>query len=1810
MREPATNPSRRSRARRLRPARVTRLASFLALALLAAPFAASAAPPAGTPLDNTASGAGMDSLSGAPGTWFSNTVRAVVQPLELLFLTPDRNASALPGARVAFAHRLVNGSNFTADFQLDLANAIGDDFDLSALTITRDLDRDGVADAGEPVVPSGALVAIAAGDSADLIAEGVIPGGAAAFEVGRMTLRATGTLQGASAVVLDAATVSGSLTPPALAFYGDPGFSIPTTRAFVGDPLYLAASAPQCNTDPARRDTVSLDLVSQVTGDAETFLAIETGLATGVFRITPSLPTAALGPSLSGSVNGVLEVVRNDEIVATLIGCGASVTRARLWIEPAAGVFDARSGAAVAGARVELLDMTGAGNGGNPGGPARVFLADGLTPAPNDVTSDALGTFYFPALQPSTYRLRVTPPVTYRFPSQVPPAQLASSGLPVDAAGSYGADFGIADLNAPVRWGVPLDLAGVVSLSASKSASRAYAELGDEIEYTVRVESRSDSALAALTLHDRLPVGFRYVAGTARRDTARLADPAIVAGDQLTFVLGSFAPRASGSVRYRVRIGPGAQGGDGINRAWASADSVNSNVASARVQIVGGAFGDEAMISGTVFVDGNSDRRRGAGDPGMPGVRVVLDDGTYAITDAEGRYSLYGLEPRTHALRVDPSSLPRHVMLMAADRRDDGASGTRFVDLQRGELRRADFVVRGDSVAMIAARERARGATASEVARAPIGFGDGSGGLAPAGDPRSRPASGVIGEEGERRAVPFATPAPGSVSAPAAPAAIASANPAVMPGAASSPGATTVPPLEDLVPGLDETLGFLAPADGETLGVDQVAVRVKGALGPGFTLSVNGEEVSVARVGRRVSSPETGVEAWEYLGVRLQSGVNQLAVAQGSFASAALTVVVGGALDRLEIVAPEDAAAGGAPALVRIRALDDRGVRVGARRVVTLETSLGNWETADLMPNEPGVQVVIEGGEGAFALAAPVNPGVATLRASAMGRTSQARVAFAPRLTPLFAVGVLEGVVSWQSLVRGKSAGANPRTGFESEIEQFRSQRSDGKGSAAARGSMFIKGRVAHDALLTLGWASDKPEGLRRFRDVQPDAFYPAWGDASVRGYEAQSTGHLYARVDRGPASVLYGDFVTRGAGASSLSGYTRSLTGVQQLWDDRRVKVAAFTSRERSKRRVEELRGLGISGPYTLPGAPLIENSERVEVLVRDRDQPSVILETSARAPYTDYEIEPLSGRLTFKAPVPSFDAELNPVSIRVGYEVESGGEPFWVSGLESRVKLSDRLEVGGTYVDDHDPESPRELRGGFLGTKLGAGTELEAEWAATRTLGGVSGHGGRLELRHDARGVQSRLFAAVTDSSFDNPGAGFGSGRIESGGRLLLPFSPRDRFRAEALYSADVAGEQRRGGLLLSHDHSLSEHLRSELGLRAAGARERSRDTDPASVALRARLNAQLPRRPELSGYAEAEQNLLDSRRMLALGAEYRLRMLGRLYARHELASTLTGPYALNESQRRLATVFGVDADVARDQHVFGEYRLGNVVAGREAEAAIGLRNVWPAGNGIRIGTTFERVSPLEGPGDGATTALTGAIEFAEGVEWKGSHRIELRTARASDSFLGTTVFACRLDSAWTALGRNLMSVSDERQGRGAAREWLQVGFAYRQPRAEDWDVLGRYELRFDREAAPGEPRRRRLAHVVSLHGTGRLLDAFTASAAWAGKRVGERTDGIPSSSGLQRVAGRVTADFGASWDAGLHSSTLLGGAERRASIGAEIGRQMGGGVWLSAGWNHFGYEDRDFGDADWTRAGGYLRLRAKVDERLLQGLGMNRP
>ena len=71
---------------------------------------------------------------------------------------------------------------------------------------------------------------------------------------------------------------------------------------------------------------------------------------------------------------------------------------------------------------------------------------------------------------------------------------------------------------------------------------------------------------------------------------------------------------------------------------------------------------------------------------------------------------------------------------------------------------------------------------------------------------------------------------------------------------------------------------------------------------------------------------------------------------------------------------------------------------------------------------------------------------------------------------------------------------------------------------------------------------------------------------------------------------------------------------------------------------------------------------------------------------------------------------------------------------------------------------------------------------------------------------------------------------------------------------------------------------------------------------------------------------------------------------------------------------------------------------------------------------------------------------------------------------------------------------------------------------------------------------------------------------------------------------------------------SSLLVGESidSRQYGLGLELGYLVTANLWVSAGYNFFGYRDEDLAGADYTTKGPYVRLRFKFDETVFGGLG----
>ncbi|MDO4231646.1 MAG: hypothetical protein Q4D19_05890 [Lautropia sp.] len=500
---------------------------------------------------------------------------------------------------------------------------------------------------------------------------------------------------------------------------------------------------------------------------------------------------------------------------------------------------------------------------------------------------------------------------------------------------------------------------------------------------------------------------------------------------------------------------------------------------------------------------------------------------------------------------------------------------------------------------------------------------------------------------------------------------------------------------------------------------------------------------------------------------------------------------------------------GQSPVTLKIRAFDasNQGV-MGDDAFVNIEVSGGRLQLpgqasdesglypADLNPVEPGMRVQLKNGRATVLLLAPAAAQTVDLRVSSGPVEVNGQIDFIPELRDMIAAGFIEGVIS---LRRDRSLpleDTRPDDGFEDQIQNWVRHSGNGKYTTGAQSAFFLKGKVKGDMLLTMAYDSEHPDNNRLFRDLDPERWYPVYGDSSMTGFDAQSNSRLYVRLDKDRNYLLYGDIVT-GNGYSERAGqgrvariqsrdlgqYERSMTGVRAHIEGSKGFFDSFAANDSLRQVVEEFPGRGISGPYAVTNAAhAVLGTEKVAIVIRDRHAPQRIIETRPLTRFIDYTFEPFSGRILMTRPVPSLDDNLNPVSVRITYEVDQGGEKYWVYGVNGQYRPTDSLDVGGAWVKDRNPLAPFEMGSANLGVGIGEKGWVRGEIARTRstadslgsrsysldpgvTAGEVAGNAWRAEAGYEGDRAAMGVWFGESDPGFNNPASSFAGGQRQGG-------------------------------------------------------------------------------------------------------------------------------------------------------------------------------------------------------------------------------------------------------------------------------------------------------------------------------------------------------------------------------------------------------------------------------------------------------------
>jgi uncharacterized repeat protein (TIGR01451 family) len=669
---------------------------------------------------------------------------------------------------------------------------------------------------------------------------------------------------------------------------------------------------------------------------------------------------------------------------------------------------------------------------------------------------------------------------------------------------------------------------------------------------------------------------------------------------------------------------------------------------------------------------------------------------------------------------------------------------------------------------------------------------------------------------------------------------------------------------------------------------------------------------------------------------------------------------------------------------------------------------------------DPGSRVMVDGRslvvrrDGGFTGAVELPPGASRVVLEVTDRDGRVgRIERDVRVEPppLFLMALADGAIG-----RLHGDGFVEAAGVEQGNQLF----------SEGRLAFYLKGSVAGKYLVTAAFDSDRDtirslfgdrdvdERRRLLTNLDPDKFYPIYGDTSTVTHDAQSQGKLYLAVEGETIQALYGSYPLS-LTDNELAAYRRTLHGgrfaYQSLSRTRYgapdTRVVLFEAEVPQAHIHDELRATGGS-LYYLSQQNVVEGSEEVTLVVRDKNT-GLVLSRERQRQNLDYTVKYEEGRLAFHRAVGSVtpdgslvDAQLlsgHPVFIQVDYETVLDAFEKTSYGGSVRQQVGDHVAFGATYIDDARGADPYTLKGFDTEIRLGGNSRITAEYAESDGAdsvtfvsedGGVSfapvpvtglesgsafktaadldvgewfGHPGRLRLRGYRKDLDPGFFSSGNAPERGTEKTGVhASWRIGGADTVHLRHDREERtgtvppggVAETAISSAQWDRRKERWGLGV-------EILENE-ARDGAGFRLRRSQLGAARLwsKLGEKILARLERQETLGGPANDQTSLqleYQAARSLALTVRGTDGSLGSSAEAGAVLSVGGGTVYLTErviddrAGERTATVVGARAPLGPDSRIYSEYQWEDSEAGGRQVSLLGLQRQWDVGPGFRL-------------------------------------------------------------------------------------------------------------------------------------------------------------------------------------------------------------------------------------------------------------------
>lgn len=1340
----------------------------------------------------------------------------------------------------------------------------------------------------------------------------------------------------------------------------------------------------------------------------------------------------------------------------------------------------------------------------------------------------------------------------------------------------------------------------------SKEVSREKVFLGELVKYTVKVKNKTNIDLDELLLTDYLPVGLELIKESIQVSEGYTYEKDRQIRNAFALTLkskeGVIKKDEEVEVSYVVLVKVMAKIGNNKNLVRVKGKKNNyyfySNTASAEVEVQSDIFANKGVLFGRTFIDKNKNNIYDKGDISVPGVKIYLENGDYAITDIDGKYSLYGQNAITHIAKIQTTSLPSGLTARKISNKHSENGLSAFINLKMNQLYKCNFAfdpVTEKIEKRILGRKEILENEKTEIER--LVFDKELEFKKIRGDIEKKRGEGTVSGRG----MPSFEGVDKSSSDEEDEDDLGEVETYVS-------GDIPYDELDDILVVLDNELDFLNVKDGDLVkGI--MNFQVKGPKNGTLNIYINDKVVPLDRIGISASSKENQLFFLEYNAVAMDPGENKVELTYADpfgnvRARKEIKLLVTGEFKEFTLEKYEEDLESDIVKL-KLEAKDEYGNPINHDVGISIYSDSGTWASIDSDTSRSGLQT-ISNKNGMALLKFYPEPGSRKVKfnVDVEGKEKVIELPINGREVPFFINGILEGRVDFN-----KDFGKEMYL-FEEKLHDIDKNT---KHLYSYRNAIFGEGNIYKDYYLTFSYDNTK-ETDRMFGYVDPEDYFLVYGDNSVKGYQAKSTSRFYGKLEKEKSYLMYGDYNTSDVEDKNtkVGKYSRSLTGGIGNYEKDNLKVGAFISEVTTTQVIEKIRGKGLSGPYRLKTDEIVEGSEKIDIVIYKSGTFSLELERQTLRRFEDYTIDYDLGEIYFSEPILSSDEEGNPIYIEINYELEndSDEETHLVYGVNGNYTIKDWITLGFNYVKDDNPDEESEIRS--VSTLLEKENyKFYMEYGETNTFDKKDGSGLYAEYHYKKDNLKIDSVYKVANDNFDNSNASVNANQEVGEINADYTYSEKNTLKVNSSLQIDKNTQNQKREVYLGNNHEFNEEISLEGGFKYyhvdKGKKDDQEETDLKINTLGAKVRWKPKNMEKLSTFLEYEQDIFNSEyNRMAMGAKYQIKEKTSFYVRNESFSNLQEVTAISGEDEKNKWLLGIESEIFGGSQAFSEYRVRKNGDNEEPEVGSGVKKDWVVNDSLKIRGTFERVEPLEISEDDTREPRT-SLTF--GFDWK----INEKTLTKSDfefswdqkeTFLNKFNFGKNIGDSFYLVGKNRYY----EQSTGEMENRLILGVAYREYEEDKYNTLNKYELNLA-ENIEGKGVINS-SHIFRTTHNYQFTEKDTLSGTFA---VEYREYRYPLSQDLvldshyvaYLLAGVYNRDIGERWNAGVGCFVIgdEGWNAAYSGISLELGYLIKNNVWVSLGYNYIMHTEVDSSTySEFTKEydeGFNIRIRANIGD-----------